>query len=155
MISAQRFINEINSQQDGKLFSVIYQVSRVLDRLVVASLGLALAYTLKDYGSNFVARWVSVLENTYQPGDGSRLTVRMVKLNPSGPGPQESSPQMTPRSSSLILISGRRTSSMPQAATAACCESRISTCMQTMPHLESALHKSHTPPQSLKIDHCY
>ena len=32
-------------------------------------LGLALAYTLKDYGSSFVAGLVTVLENTYQPGD--------------------------------------------------------------------------------------
>ena len=34
-----------------------------------AGLGLALAYTLKDYGSSFVAGVVTVLENTYQPGD--------------------------------------------------------------------------------------
>ena len=34
-----------------------------------AGLGLALAYTLKDYGSSFVAGLVTVLENTYQPGD--------------------------------------------------------------------------------------
>ena len=32
-------------------------------------LGLALAYTLKDYGSSVVAGLVTVLENTYQPGD--------------------------------------------------------------------------------------
>jgi len=32
-------------------------------------LGLALAYTLKDYGSSYVAGLVTVLENTYQPGD--------------------------------------------------------------------------------------
>lgn len=36
---------------------------------VAASLGLALAYTLKDYGSSFVAGWISILENVYQPGD--------------------------------------------------------------------------------------
>src|SRR5277367_1462301 len=34
-----------------------------------AGLGLALAYTLKDYGSSVVAGFVTVLENTYQPGD--------------------------------------------------------------------------------------
>ena len=34
-----------------------------------AGLGLLLAYTLKDYGSSFVAGLVTVLENTYQPGD--------------------------------------------------------------------------------------
>ena len=34
-----------------------------------AGLSLALAYTLKDYGSSFVAGLVTVLENTYQPGD--------------------------------------------------------------------------------------
>ncbi len=34
-----------------------------------AGLGLALAYTLKDYGSSFMAGLVTVLEKTYQPGD--------------------------------------------------------------------------------------
>ena len=34
-----------------------------------AGLGLALAYTLKDYGSSVMAGLVTVLENTYQPGD--------------------------------------------------------------------------------------
>ena len=34
-----------------------------------AGLGLALAYTLKDYGSSFVAGLIVVLEKTYQPGD--------------------------------------------------------------------------------------
>ena len=34
-----------------------------------AGLGFALAYTLKDYGSSVVAGLVTVLENTYQPGD--------------------------------------------------------------------------------------
>ena len=34
-----------------------------------AGLGLALAYTLKDYGTSYVAGLVTVLENTYQPGD--------------------------------------------------------------------------------------
>lgn len=34
-----------------------------------AGLALALAYTLKDYGSSFMAGLVTVLENTYQPGD--------------------------------------------------------------------------------------
>ena len=34
-----------------------------------AGLGLALAYTLKDYGSSVAAGLAAVLENTYQPGD--------------------------------------------------------------------------------------
>ena len=34
-----------------------------------AGLGLALAYTFKDYGSSLVAGLVTVLENSYQPGD--------------------------------------------------------------------------------------
>src|SRR5712692_1683974 len=34
-----------------------------------AGVALVLAYTLKDYGSSFVAGLVTVLENTYQPGD--------------------------------------------------------------------------------------
>src|SRR5260370_2553395 len=34
-----------------------------------AGLGLALAYTLKDYGSSVVAGLVTVLQNTYQPGE--------------------------------------------------------------------------------------
>ncbi len=36
---------------------------------VLVSVGLALAFELKDYGSSFIAGWVTVLENTYQPGD--------------------------------------------------------------------------------------
>ena len=34
-----------------------------------ASVSLALAFELKDYGSSFVAGWVTMLENVYQPGD--------------------------------------------------------------------------------------
>ena len=36
---------------------------------LVASVGLALAFALKDYGSSLVAGLTTVLENTYQPGD--------------------------------------------------------------------------------------
>jgi len=36
---------------------------------LVASVGLVLAFTLKDYGSSLVAGLVTVLENIYQPGD--------------------------------------------------------------------------------------
>lgn len=36
---------------------------------VAASVGLAVAFALKDFGSSYVAGMVSVLENTYQPGD--------------------------------------------------------------------------------------
>ena len=36
---------------------------------LVASVGLTLAFALKDYGSSLVAGWVTVLENVYQPGD--------------------------------------------------------------------------------------
>ena len=36
---------------------------------LVASAGVALAFALKDYGSSLVAGLVTVLENTYQPGD--------------------------------------------------------------------------------------
>src|SRR2546425_5152238 len=36
---------------------------------LVASVGLALAFALKDYGSSLVAGLVTVLENAYQPGD--------------------------------------------------------------------------------------
>jgi small-conductance mechanosensitive channel len=36
---------------------------------VVASVGLALAFAFKDYGSSLVAGLVTVLTNTYQPGD--------------------------------------------------------------------------------------
>lgn len=36
---------------------------------LVAGIALALAYTLKDYGSSAVAGIVTVMENTYQPGD--------------------------------------------------------------------------------------
>src|SRR5258708_10002668 len=36
---------------------------------LTVGLALALAYTLKDYGSSVVAGLVTVVENTYQPGD--------------------------------------------------------------------------------------
>ena len=36
---------------------------------LLASLGLILAFALKDYGSSLVAGVVTILENTYQPGD--------------------------------------------------------------------------------------
>ena len=36
---------------------------------LVASVGLAFAFVLKDYGSSLVAGLTTVLENTYQPGD--------------------------------------------------------------------------------------
>ena len=36
---------------------------------LVASIGLAFAFALKDYGSSLVAGLVTILENTYQPGD--------------------------------------------------------------------------------------
>ncbi len=41
-----------------------------------AGLALALAYTLKDYGSSFVAGLVTVLEKTYQPGDWIEMPLR-------------------------------------------------------------------------------
>lgn len=40
---------------------------------LVASVGLALAFALKDYGSSLVAGLATVLENTYQPGDWIEL----------------------------------------------------------------------------------
>src|SRR5258705_215623 len=36
---------------------------------LVASVGLVLAFGLKDYGSSLLAGLAAVLENTYQPGD--------------------------------------------------------------------------------------
>ena len=36
---------------------------------LLASIGLVLAFALKDYGSSLVAGMVTILENTYQPGD--------------------------------------------------------------------------------------
>ena len=36
---------------------------------LVASVGLVLAFALKDYGSSLVAGLATILENTYQPGD--------------------------------------------------------------------------------------
>lgn len=36
---------------------------------LLASVGLAIAFVLKDYASSLVAGLVTVLENTYQPGD--------------------------------------------------------------------------------------
>ncbi len=40
---------------------------------LVASVGLGLAFVLKDYGSSLVAGLATVLENTYQPGDWIEL----------------------------------------------------------------------------------
>src|SRR5256886_15705642 len=40
---------------------------------LVASVGLALAFVLKDYGNSLVAGLATVLENTYQPGDWIEL----------------------------------------------------------------------------------
>ena len=40
---------------------------------VIASVGLALAFAFKDYGSSLVAGLVTVLENNYQPGDWIEL----------------------------------------------------------------------------------
>lgn len=40
---------------------------------VVASVGLALAFAFKDYGGSVLAGLVTVLENTYQPGDWIEL----------------------------------------------------------------------------------
>lgn len=40
---------------------------------VVASVGLALAFAFKDYASSLVAGLLTVLENTYQPGDWIEL----------------------------------------------------------------------------------
>jgi small conductance mechanosensitive channel len=36
---------------------------------LVATVGLALAFAFKDYGSCLIAGFVTILENTYQPGD--------------------------------------------------------------------------------------
>ena len=36
---------------------------------LVASVGVTLAFTLKEYGSSLAAGLITVLENTYQPGD--------------------------------------------------------------------------------------
>ena len=36
---------------------------------LLASIGFALAFALKEYGSSLVAGLITVLENTYQPGD--------------------------------------------------------------------------------------
>ncbi len=40
---------------------------------VIASVGLALAFAFRDYGSSLIAGLVTVLENTYQPGDWIEL----------------------------------------------------------------------------------
>lgn len=49
---------------------------------IVASVGLALAFVLKDYASSLVAGLVTVLEGPYQPGDWIELdgTYGEVKL---------------------------------------------------------------------------
>jgi len=36
---------------------------------VIASVGIALAFALKDYASSLIAGLLTIVENTYQPGD--------------------------------------------------------------------------------------
>ena len=52
---------------------------------LLASVGLALAFTLKDYGSSLAAGMTTVLENTYQPGDWIQVDSAYGEVKSIGP----------------------------------------------------------------------
>src|SRR5208282_5126933 len=52
---------------------------------LLASVGLALAFTLKDYGSSLAAGITTVLENTYQPGDWIQVGSAYGEVKSIGP----------------------------------------------------------------------
>lgn len=52
---------------------------------LLASAGLALAFTLKDYGSSLAAGMTTVLENTYQPGDWIQVDGAYGEVKSIGP----------------------------------------------------------------------
>ena len=52
---------------------------------VLASAGLALAFTLKDYGSSLAGGITTVLENTYQPGDWIQIDGDYGEVKSIGP----------------------------------------------------------------------
>lgn len=97
-----------------------------------ATVGLALAFALKDYASSLVAGLATVLENTYQPGDWIEVGGSTVRSSPSPSEPCVSSHPTIPRSSFRIRCSGRPASPTPAAAVEACCAWRSSTCIPTM-----------------------
>jgi small-conductance mechanosensitive channel len=52
---------------------------------LLGTVGLALAFTLKDYGSSLVAGLTTVLENTYQPGDWIQVGADYGEVKSIGP----------------------------------------------------------------------
>ena len=52
---------------------------------LLASVGLALAFTLKDYGSSLAGGITTVLENTYQPGDWIQVDGAYGEVKSIGP----------------------------------------------------------------------
>ena len=101
-----------------------------------AGLGVALAYTLKDYASSFVAGLVTVLENTYQPGDwievgGAYGEVKSIAGRAVHLVTADDTEVIIPHSGC-----GRRAFSMRVAAIAACSASRISIFIPTMTRLQ-------------------
>ena len=52
---------------------------------LLASVGLALAFTLKDYGSSLAGGITTVLENTYQPGDWIQIDSAYGEVKSIGP----------------------------------------------------------------------
>ena len=72
----------------------------------MASVGLAVAFTLKEYGSSLATGLITVLGNAYQPGDwivddaygevkliGARVVVKFA--GPAAASPRSSSPRRT------------------------------------------------------------
>jgi len=53
---------------------------------LAAAIGLGVAFALKDYGSSLVAGLVTVLENTYQPGDWIKVDGTYGEVSRTLPG---------------------------------------------------------------------
>ena len=94
---------------------------------LVASIGLVLAFALKDYGSSLVAGLVTILENTYQPGDWIEVDGTYGEVKAIGLARYTSSHLTILRSSFHTRGSGRPAFSMPVAAIEVSSAWRIST----------------------------
>lgn len=99
---------------------------------VVASVGLALALAFKDYASSLVTGLLTVLENTYQPGDWIELGGVYGEVKSIG---LRATHIVTADDTEVIVSNSRIWSGSvanATAANAACCVSRSSTCTPTM-----------------------
>ena len=83
---------------------------------LLASIGLVLAFALKDYGSSLVAGLVTILENTYQPGDWIEVDGTYGEVKAIGLRACTSSHLTIPRLSFRTRGSGQPAFSTPAAA---------------------------------------